>query len=43
MKKEFHHNLVLVVTLLALDYLVPLDDKALAAEVGFRRSILDGG
>jgi hypothetical protein len=43
MKKGLRHNLVLVVTPLALDYLVPLDDKALAAEVGFRCSALDGG
>jgi len=43
MKKGFHHNLALAVTLLALDYLVPLNDKALAAKVRFRCSALDGG
>jgi hypothetical protein len=43
MKKGFHHNLVLAVTLLALDYLVPLNGKALAAKVRFRCSALDGG
>jgi hypothetical protein len=43
MKKGFHHNLALAVTPLALGYLAPLDDKAFAAEVGFRRSMLDGG
>jgi hypothetical protein len=41
MKKGLHHNLVLVVTLLALDHLVPLDYKDFAAKVGFRRSALD--
>jgi len=43
MKKGFHHNLALVVTLLALDYLVPLNDKDFAAKVGFRCSVLDSG
>ena len=43
MKKGFHHNLALVVTLLALDYLVPLNGKDFAAKVGFRCSVLDSG
>jgi hypothetical protein len=43
MKKGLHHNLALVVTPLALDYLVPLNDKAFAAKVGFCCSVLDGG
>jgi hypothetical protein len=43
MKKGFHQNLVLVVTLLALDYLAPLNDKDFAAKVEFRCSVLDSG
>jgi hypothetical protein len=43
MKKGFYHNLVHVVTLLALDYLVPLNEKAFAAKAGFRYSVRDSG